>query len=205
VPGPAYRIETARLVVRAYDPRDAPLLKTALDASLDHLRPWMLWAYADPEPLAAKVSLLRRFRGRFDLDEDYVYAILDRDETRLVGGTGLHRRAGPEAREIGYWIAAAETGKGFATESTAALTRVAFEVDGVERVEIHVDAGNERSAAIPRRLGFTHEARLRGRLRDHDDRPRDEDLYALFADGLAGSPCAAAAVAAFDAAGARLL
>ena len=38
-----YRIETERLVLRCYDPEDAPLLKDAVDRSLDHLRPWMPW------------------------------------------------------------------------------------------------------------------------------------------------------------------
>lgn len=36
-----YRIETARLVIRCYDRADAPLLKAAVDASVEHLRPWM--------------------------------------------------------------------------------------------------------------------------------------------------------------------
>lgn len=49
--GPAYRIHTQRLVVRCWEPRDAPLLKAVLDESLDHLRPWMPWAQNEPEPL----------------------------------------------------------------------------------------------------------------------------------------------------------
>ncbi|HEV8114047.1 MAG TPA: hypothetical protein VGR31_14845 [Planctomycetota bacterium] len=32
--GPAYRIETDRLVLRCFDPNDAVLLKSAVDASL---------------------------------------------------------------------------------------------------------------------------------------------------------------------------
>lgn len=38
---PAYRIVTPRLVIRCWNPPDAPLLKAAIDASLDHLRAWM--------------------------------------------------------------------------------------------------------------------------------------------------------------------
>ena len=48
---PPYRIETERLVLRCWDPRDAPLLKDAIDSSLDHLRPWMPWAREEPKPL----------------------------------------------------------------------------------------------------------------------------------------------------------
>jgi len=49
----AYRIQTDRLLIRCYSPEDAPKLKEAIDASLDHLRPWMPWAKDDPETLDA--------------------------------------------------------------------------------------------------------------------------------------------------------
>jgi hypothetical protein len=39
--GPAYRIHTHRLVLRCWQPTDAPLLKAAIDVNLEHLRPWM--------------------------------------------------------------------------------------------------------------------------------------------------------------------
>ena len=63
--------------------------------SLDHLRPWMPWTADEPIDLAARVELLRTFRGRFDLGEEFVYAVLDRGESRVLGGTGLHLRSGP--------------------------------------------------------------------------------------------------------------
>ena len=75
--GPAYRIVTPRLIVRCWEPRDAPLLKEAIDSSLDHLRPWMPWARHEPQTLAEKVELLREFRGQFDLGANSVYAIFD--------------------------------------------------------------------------------------------------------------------------------
>ena len=34
-----YRIETERLVLRCYEPDDAPLLKEAVDESIEHLLP----------------------------------------------------------------------------------------------------------------------------------------------------------------------
>ena len=45
---PPYRIVTERLVVRCYDPRDASLVKDAVDSSLDELRAWML-RFVEPE------------------------------------------------------------------------------------------------------------------------------------------------------------
>jgi RimJ/RimL family protein N-acetyltransferase len=197
---PPYRIVTERLVLRCWDPQDAPLLKEAVDSSLDELRRWMPWAKHEPQTLAEKVVLLRRFRGRFDLGEDFTYGIFSRDETAVVGGTGLHPRVGQDAFEIGYWIRTSRVGAGLATEAAAALTRVAFELCGVDRVEIRVDPENERSRAIPVRLGFGEEARLRRRLRYPE--PRVVLVYTLFAEEFVSSRVAATAIEAFDARGA---
>lgn len=192
--GPAYRIVTPRLVIRCWDPRDAPLAKDAIDSSLDHLRPWMPWARQEPQTLAEKVELLREFRGQFDLGSNSVYAIFDRAETRVLGGTGLHPRIGPGALEIGYWIRADAVGQGFATESSAALTRVAFEVAAVDRVEIHCAKENLASAAIPRRLGFA------------EQEPDGDDLvFALTAEAFPGTPAASSRLAAYDVTGAALI
>ncbi len=56
--------------------------------------------------------------------------------------------------EIGYWIHARHVRTGYATELVRGLTSAAFDVDGIERVEIHHDKANVRSSAVPRSLGF---------------------------------------------------
>ena len=123
--GPAYRIVTDRLVVRCWNPEDAPLLKAAIDASLDHLKPFMAWAFNEPEELEKKIERIRVQRAKFDRGEDFVFGVFSADDHRVVGGTGLHPRVGEGALEIGYWIHAAEINRGFATEVSAALTSVA--------------------------------------------------------------------------------
>lgn len=193
--------------MRCWEPRDAPLLKEAVDSSLDHLRPWMPWAHDDPQPLQAKVELLRSFRGQFDLGQNFVYAMLSPSESEVVGGTGLHPRVGEGAMEIGYWVRASSVGRGLATEATAALTRVGFELCELERVEIRVDPANVPSLAIPRKLGYGEEGRLRRRLHGPDGTPlqRDAVVFALLRDDYPSSPAAAAELEAFDAGGKRVL
>jgi RimJ/RimL family protein N-acetyltransferase len=202
---PAYRVQTERLVIRCWQPDDAPLLKVAVDASLDHLRPWLPWAENEPQTLPEKVQLLRSFRGKFDLGQDFVYAIFNRDETEVLGGTGLHTRLGPNALEIGYWIRADTINRGLATEAAAALTRAAFEVNQVNRAEIHCDPANKRSAAVPRKLGYQHEATLRQRIQLADNSYRDLMIWTLFSSDYPDSPAAAYPVEAFAVTGARLL
>jgi RimJ/RimL family protein N-acetyltransferase len=202
VPGPAYRIQTPRLVIRCWNPADAALLADAVTASVEHLRPWMPWVHAEPEELEAKVQRLRAFRAQFDTDQDFFYGIFTPDEREVMGGTGLHPRVGAEALEIGYWISVRHVGRGYATEAAAALTRVAFEIHGLERMEIRCDPANERSAAVPRRLGYTHVDTL---LASVDGAMRETLVWSLLRPDYAGSPSAAAQLRAFDAAGRALL
>lgn len=201
----AYRIESDRLVIRCWQPQDAEALKEAIDSSLEQLTPWLPWAEDEPEPVAEKVERLRGFRGRFDLDEDFAYGIFDRDETRVVGASGLHSRAGDGAKEIGYWLRSGDAGHGYMTEAVCAITRVAFEVLAVSRVEIHCDPANERSAAVARRAGYRHEATLGKRLRHPPGQLHDEMIFTLFADEYPASPAAAVSCSAYDVVGGRLL
>lgn len=198
-PGPAYRIHTQRLILRCWNPEDAPLLKEAIDTSLEHLRPWMPWAREEPQPIETKIALLRRWRSRFDRDEDYVYGVFDLREERVLGGCGLHTRLGNRALEIGYWIHADFINQGLATELSAALTKVAFEINEVQRVEIHCDPRNARSAAIPRKLGYTHEATLRKRVQATVKEFLDSMIWTLFDADYPSSLAAAARIQAFDA------
>jgi len=202
--GPAYRVVTPRLVLRCWEPRDAPLLVESIAASIDHLQATMLWAKNEPEPLEQKVAFLRKMRAKFDLDQDFVYGIFDRGERAVLGGCGLHPRVFEGGLEIGYWIDARHLRRGYASEAAAALTKVALEALGMKRVEIHVDTRNLASQAVPRKLGFTHEATLRARV-GHPEGVGDRMIFTQHAEDYPGSPAASAAVEAFDAAGERLL
>ena len=202
-----YRIEIVDgPVLRCWEPRDAALLKDAVDSSLDHLREWMPWAHDDPQSLDEKVELLRVFRGNFDLGKDFVYGIFSPDESEALGGAGLHTRVGDGAFEIGYWVRASRVGRGIATTAAAALTRVGIELGGADRIEIRVDPGNETSCRIPRRLGYREEGILRRRLPTADGTPRrDVVVFSLLAEELAGSSATATQLRALDACGLELV
>jgi RimJ/RimL family protein N-acetyltransferase len=200
---PPYRIETDRLVIRCYEPADAPLLKAAVDASVDHLLPFMPWARFAPQPLEETVALLRSFRGQFDRDENYIYGVFMADESELIAGSGFHKRSNEGSLEIGYWVAAGSVGQGIATEVTAVLTRIGFELCGLDRVDLQIEPENVRSLKIPHKLGFTLEGTLRRRLDPHvEGGPRrDSMLFTMLVEELAGSPCPAFDYVAYDAAG----
>ena len=201
---PAYRIETERLVVRCYEPSDARLLAESVSENVEHLKPWMPWAHNEPEPFVEKEKSVLRFRGRFDLNENFVYGVFNKQETKLLGGTGLHPRIGDNALEIGYWIHKDYIRRGLITESTSALIKVAFEVIHVHRIEIHCDPGNIASASIPRKLGFTHEGTLRAKT-PFLDHWSDSMIWGLLDTEYTSSPAAQVDIKVFDANGNLLL
>ncbi|GAB4198516.1 MAG: GNAT family N-acetyltransferase [Sandaracinaceae bacterium] len=181
---PAYKLHTDRLLVRCYDPRDAPSVHEVVLRNKAHLVPFMGWALREPTTLDERVDLLRSFRGRFDLGDDYFYGIFLRDGT-FVGGTGLHPRCGPGGIEIGYWVDARHERKGFVTEAAAALAKHALVDLALSRVEIHCDPDNVASNRVAEKLGFTREGVLRKRFQYSHDRPlRDIVYWTLFREDL---------------------
>lgn len=189
---PPRRLSTDRLAIRCYERADAAVLKEAVDSSIDHLKPFMPWAWEAPEPVEVVEERVRSFQEQFEHGENYAYGLFTLDESELVGGAGLHRRVGPGGLEIGYWIRASRVRQGFATEAAAALTRVAFERCGADYLEIRIDPANVASLAVPTKLGYVHEATLRKRLppnRPGEER-RDATVFSLLAGDYPGSAAA---------------
>jgi RimJ/RimL family protein N-acetyltransferase len=137
------------------------LVKNAVDASLTHLKASVAWAQSAPFSLAALEELLAGSAVAFDAGEGWTFSIFDQAATRVLGAMGLQpgesalcALVGPDVVEIGYWLRADATGKGYATEATAGLIELAFTRLGAQRVAICHDPDNVASAGVPRRLGF---------------------------------------------------
>jgi RimJ/RimL family protein N-acetyltransferase len=146
-----------------WDRSDAPALKEAIAASRTELAHWTPWVLPDPDKSSVLKARLEKFVEQFEARVQFIYAIVDRASSRLLGGIGLYNRIAPQVLEIGCWIRSDVTGRGYATEASTALMRVAFIDCEVERLEIRVDPNNARSVAIPQRLGFRHRETF-----DHD-------------------------------------
>jgi RimJ/RimL family protein N-acetyltransferase len=140
-------------VIRRYHEDDMPAVVAVVNANLEHLAPWLPWAQ-EPMTLDAQLTFFTDADKQWDEGTNFVYGIFD-PSGLIVGGTGFHVRNGPGVLEIGYWLARDAQGKGLMTRVVDTLTTSAANVDDVIRVEIHCDAGNVRSAAIPKRLGYT--------------------------------------------------
>ena len=154
-----HRIETERLVLRCYEASDAEEMSRVITASRHYLAPWMPWARDEPLSPEDRAELLATFIREFNEGAGFIMGIFLRCTGTYVGGTGLHTRLGEGILEMSYWIAADQQRNGYVTESSIALTQVAIDFAGAERVEIHHVPTNLHSRAIPERLDFTYEGR----------------------------------------------
>jgi len=142
------------LILRPWTLDDEPLLSAAITGSVDHLLPWMPWAALEPVAAADRRALIERWHADWLAGGDVVFGIFALDGT-VLGGTGLHRRLGDDALEIGYWVHVDHIGNGYAREASRSLTDLAFTIAGIDRVEIHHDRANVASGRVPAALGFT--------------------------------------------------
>ncbi|GAB4307475.1 MAG: hypothetical protein Kow00117_00640 [Phototrophicales bacterium] len=100
---------------------------------------------------------------------------------QIVGKIGLvyldwrYRHA-----EIGYWLAESAQGHGLMTRATRLLTHYSLHVLGLSRVFIRCAAGNRRSRAIPKRLGFHFEGVMKDKIWIHGELHEDT-LYSMSA------------------------
>lgn len=131
---------------------DTEALHEAVKASFAELHPWMPWC-TEPVELADQRGFIERSETGWTDQSTFNWLIVDAGGN-LIGTIGLMDRVGPGALEIGYWLRTDATGRGVMTCAAARVTDIALALPGVDRVEIHCDAANAASAAIPRRLGY---------------------------------------------------
>ena len=153
-------------------------------ANRAHLAEWLPWAAS--HGFEDSVEYLRRKDLQVATNDGFEVAIVL--DGRIVGGTGFHRVDWVNrATSIGYWLAAEAQGRGLMSAAVGALLDHAFGPMELHRVVIEVVVGNERSAAIPERLGFHREALLREAKLVRGDY-RDTVLYAMLAPDWPPSP-----------------
>lgn len=157
---PDYPIETARLLIRPLEPGDVEALY-AYQSRPDVCR------YIPYEPRTREVIAERLAdpeKSRSTLEEPgqvMDVAIVRKDTVELIGDAVLiWHSAEHRGGEVGYVINPDHTGQGFASEAAAALVELAFEGLGLHRVIGRIDARNDASAGVLRRIGMRQEAVL---------------------------------------------
>ncbi len=177
----------SRVLVRPLRVGDGAALWEAIDESRQHIRPWLPWVDETRCPSDSE-SHARRSQAKWLLREDLAVGIWHRETGQFLGGSGLHpKRWEVPAFEIGYWLRRSAEGHGYISEAVRLLCGLGFETLGANRISICCDARNLRSAAVPRRLGFQHEATLRNEHRDTEGNLRDTLIFTLTPEAYAAA------------------
>lgn len=145
-------IETARLVLRQFDPTDAENLAAyRSDPDVARYQSWPTpYSVAAAQRLITDQAHIDRPRPGEWLQ---IAATLDGE---LIGDVAVRVSDDGRTARIGYTIARAHQRRGFGGEAAGAIVARLFE-DGIHRVQASLDARNVASARLLERLGFRHE------------------------------------------------
>lgn len=156
-------LRTERLLLRPWDPDEPRDVEAALDIyRRDEVARWL---GARPQPWDS----LEQARGRLERWRDVspdeprlgLWAITTGDQSAPVGTALLVRLPDAEGAltsdvEIGWHLHPDHWGNGYATEAAERLLELAWEQE-LPEVNAVAHPGNDRSAAVMRRLGMAHQ------------------------------------------------
>jgi [ribosomal protein S5]-alanine N-acetyltransferase len=157
-------IETERLVVRCFRPEiDAkPMFDVYGDPEVMRFIPG--GAVAD-EP--AVRSLLERYVEAHRRLGFSSWAVVERNTGLVIGDAGFGVFGPTGEIELGYTLARASWGHGFATEASRACLAAGLEQLAVDRIIAVVDAENEASLRVPERIGMRRVETVHAHGRPH--------------------------------------
>lgn len=145
------------VVITPFELRDAAELRAALLASWDHLQPWMprrdrIWF-----TLAQRRRELEHDVAQHAAGAGFHFAV--RVDGELVGSVSLTNvvRGAWHNANIGYWIGAGHTGRGYATAAVGQAVRFAFTAANLHRVQAAVMPRNAGSLRVLEKNGFRRE------------------------------------------------
>lgn len=152
---------TARVVLRQLTARDVRELLAAVLGSRTELGRFMNWP-REMTSLEQARTFVQLGRDGWLGERTARFGMFERETGVLLGTIELdnvHRRRGQA--ELGYWVRSDYAGRGYATEAGAALLVYGFQSLGLHKIKADVAVGNEGSARVLDKLGFTRDGTLR--------------------------------------------
>lgn len=170
------RIETSRLIIRRFRPSDAVALSAY--RSDPEVARYQSWRDMTPGKALLFIESLQASEPGTP-GEWFQFALQEKSSGALIGDIGLRTAADDPAQcEIGYTLAQAYQGQGFASEAVRAVLAYCFEPLDMHRVIAVTDTRNQPSIRLLERLGFRREAHFVQSYRE-ETAWTDEYLYAL--------------------------
>lgn len=140
------------LELRLFEQRHSPAIFQAVENDRSRLSQWLPWVDTTRAPADVE-AFIRRSHEQLSRNEGFHAAIWSDDV--FCGGLGLKPIDWLNKRvEIGYWLTSGAEGKGIITSAGRVVIAKLFEDCGLNRIEIRVAVGNDRSVQYPRGSGL---------------------------------------------------
>jgi RimJ/RimL family protein N-acetyltransferase/ubiquinone/menaquinone biosynthesis C-methylase UbiE len=144
--------------MKTRDIADAQNVFDVIDTNRAFLREWLPWVDGTKSVTDIE-SVLQKWNEQLEKGTDVVLGIYF--DNTYVGNIGIHDiKKHNNSAMIGYWLAESYQGKGIITDCVRMLVDHCFFDLNLNRVSIHCAFPNQKSRAIPERLGFIQEGIL---------------------------------------------
>ncbi len=127
----------------------------------------------------------RKQQAEFILREQIRYIIIDRKNDQVLGRCAFPAvQAKWEIPQFGisYFIRKTQRSKGYATEASHAMAKIAFEILKAKKVEIYCAEDNIASSKIPLKLGFKLEYTQKGGWVNQEGNLVEVQTYSIFSE-----------------------
>lgn len=157
-------ILTERLLLRRSIPEDAEAISSY--RSDPDVHRYQGWTRTDPAGVRAEIEEMAR-RAPGEPGGWVQLSVEERATGRLAGDVGFSPADGePGVIKVGYTMAPAFQGRGYATEAVAAVVDYVFEELGADVVRAYADADNVASHRVAEKVGMLLVERIRERDAD---------------------------------------
>lgn len=157
------RVATKRLVMRAFDRKDAEeyydLEQQGLADHLAQFMPGLPDTGSRSDGIREMREKIRTTLERWDDETEYRFLIREVGSETIIGQIAITNvlRNVAQSAFIGYWIGANWLGRGYATEATAAMLAYAFEQLRLHRISIWISTENAASLRVVEKLKLRYE------------------------------------------------
>ena len=147
------------LALKFIELRDAERVFELTDSSREHLKEWLPWLDFTLKVEDTKAFISNSLKN-YPENKSLNTVILFKGE--IVGVAGFNEiNWSNKTAYIGYWLGEQYQGNGIMTRVAKSLTEYGLAELKLNKVEIRVATGNEKSRSIPERLGFVKEGSIR--------------------------------------------
>jgi ribosomal-protein-alanine N-acetyltransferase len=165
--------------LRAFEDRDVDMV---MDLSTDPYVP-KIGSLPGSAGREDALAYIERQGGHLNTGAGYSFCVADKDTDEALGTIGLWLALITAGRATGgYSVAPRNRGRGIAGQALTALTRFAWSIPELHRIELYIEPWNGASVRTADRAGYEREGLLRSH-QEIDGKRVDMLLYAAVRSG----------------------